>query len=140
MIRRPPRSTLDRSSAASDVYKRQYQRRVHGNILMNKECVDPSLDEKEAIQLSAFLDTCIDYRIPEGSSEEFAELKIKIKKKPIIEAATKDRKAIEIVPGLYLGSIAAMIFSQELESAAITHILTVATGVRPFHVGSVGKI
>ena len=26
MIRRPPRSTLDRSSAASDVYKRQKQR------------------------------------------------------------------------------------------------------------------
>ena len=25
MIRRPPRSTLDRSSAASDVYKRQIQ-------------------------------------------------------------------------------------------------------------------
>ena len=25
MIRRPPRSTLDRSSAASDVYKRQAQ-------------------------------------------------------------------------------------------------------------------
>ena len=25
MIRRPPRSTLDRSSAASDVYKRQYE-------------------------------------------------------------------------------------------------------------------
>ena len=24
MIRRPPRSTLDRSSAASDVYKRQF--------------------------------------------------------------------------------------------------------------------
>ena len=28
MIRRPPRSTLDRSSAASDVYKRQVQRDV----------------------------------------------------------------------------------------------------------------
>ena len=28
MIRRPPRSTLDRSSAASDVYKRQVLRRV----------------------------------------------------------------------------------------------------------------
>ena len=27
MIRRPPRSTLDRSSAASDVYKRQQQHR-----------------------------------------------------------------------------------------------------------------
>ena len=28
MIRRPPRSTLDRSSAASDVYKRQVQQLV----------------------------------------------------------------------------------------------------------------
>ena len=28
MIRRPPRSTLDRSSAASDVYKRQHPDRV----------------------------------------------------------------------------------------------------------------
>ena len=28
MIRRPPRSTLDRSSAASDVYKRQDERRA----------------------------------------------------------------------------------------------------------------
>ena len=27
MIRRPPRSTLDRSSAASDVYKRQVEER-----------------------------------------------------------------------------------------------------------------
>eukprot|EP00825_Cyclidium_porcatum_P001669 TRINITY_DN10760_c0_g1_i1.p3 TRINITY_DN10760_c0_g1~~TRINITY_DN10760_c0_g1_i1.p3 ORF type:complete len:102 (-),score=28.67 TRINITY_DN10760_c0_g1_i1:114-419(-) len=30
MIRRPPRSTHCISSAASDVYKRQYKRRVHG--------------------------------------------------------------------------------------------------------------
>mgnify|MGYP003381005528 CR=1 FL=1 len=28
MIRRPPRSTLDRSSAASDVYKRQQQQHL----------------------------------------------------------------------------------------------------------------
>ena len=28
MIRRPPRSTLDRSSAASDVYKRQFEFRA----------------------------------------------------------------------------------------------------------------
>ena len=28
MIRRPPRSTLDRSSAASDVYKRQVPNRI----------------------------------------------------------------------------------------------------------------
>eukprot|EP00825_Cyclidium_porcatum_P026785 TRINITY_DN28790_c0_g1_i1.p1 TRINITY_DN28790_c0_g1~~TRINITY_DN28790_c0_g1_i1.p1 ORF type:complete len:186 (+),score=13.83 TRINITY_DN28790_c0_g1_i1:132-689(+) len=31
MLRRPPRSTHCISSAASDVYKRQYQRRVHGS-------------------------------------------------------------------------------------------------------------
>eukprot|EP00831_Metopus_contortus_P071777 TRINITY_DN65540_c0_g1_i2.p1 TRINITY_DN65540_c0_g1~~TRINITY_DN65540_c0_g1_i2.p1 ORF type:complete len:301 (+),score=27.30 TRINITY_DN65540_c0_g1_i2:76-978(+) len=35
MIRRPPRSTQGVSSAASDVYKRQYQRRVHGTF---REC------------------------------------------------------------------------------------------------------
>eukprot|EP00657_Telonema_sp_P-1_P010257 TRINITY_DN4608_c0_g1_i3.p2 TRINITY_DN4608_c0_g1~~TRINITY_DN4608_c0_g1_i3.p2 ORF type:complete len:127 (+),score=34.43 TRINITY_DN4608_c0_g1_i3:54-434(+) len=32
MIRRPPRSTQSRSSAASDVYKRQYQRRVRAGL------------------------------------------------------------------------------------------------------------
>eukprot|EP00656_Telonema_subtile_P034950 TRINITY_DN3896_c0_g1_i4.p1 TRINITY_DN3896_c0_g1~~TRINITY_DN3896_c0_g1_i4.p1 ORF type:complete len:343 (+),score=48.84 TRINITY_DN3896_c0_g1_i4:94-1122(+) len=35
MIRRPPRSTLSSSSAASDVYKRQYQRRVRGESSRN---------------------------------------------------------------------------------------------------------
>ena len=33
MIRRPPRSTLDRSSAASDVYKRQAQVRQDPRLL-----------------------------------------------------------------------------------------------------------
>ena len=35
MIRRPPRSTLDRSSAASDVYKRQYKKcaRIVGDVM-----------------------------------------------------------------------------------------------------------
>ena len=33
MIRRPPRSTLDRSSAASDVYKRQAVDRITRNVL-----------------------------------------------------------------------------------------------------------
>ena len=32
MIRRPPRSTLDRSSAASDVYKRQGDPRLDGRL------------------------------------------------------------------------------------------------------------
>eukprot|EP00658_Telonema_sp_P-2_P020726 TRINITY_DN18217_c0_g1_i2.p1 TRINITY_DN18217_c0_g1~~TRINITY_DN18217_c0_g1_i2.p1 ORF type:complete len:422 (-),score=137.75 TRINITY_DN18217_c0_g1_i2:2-1267(-) len=36
MIRRPPRSTLSSSSAASDVYKRQYQRRVREGAIAMK--------------------------------------------------------------------------------------------------------
>ena len=34
MIRRPPRSTLDRSSAASDVYKRQGSASTNGMMLV----------------------------------------------------------------------------------------------------------
>ena len=36
MIRRPPRSTLDRSSAASDVYKRQVEYIEMPELLRNK--------------------------------------------------------------------------------------------------------
>eukprot|EP00831_Metopus_contortus_P001023 TRINITY_DN10369_c0_g1_i1.p2 TRINITY_DN10369_c0_g1~~TRINITY_DN10369_c0_g1_i1.p2 ORF type:complete len:318 (+),score=30.70 TRINITY_DN10369_c0_g1_i1:123-1076(+) len=43
MIRRPPRSTQGVSSAASDVYKRQYQRRVHGGqqVTFDATGIDP---------------------------------------------------------------------------------------------------
>src|SRR5678809_1055253 len=40
MIRRPPRSTLDRSSAASDVYKRQI--RILGGVVGSKKPVHPN--------------------------------------------------------------------------------------------------
>ena len=46
MIRRPPRSTLDRSSAASDVYKRQALRVVLGLGLGDALLVDELLDER----------------------------------------------------------------------------------------------
>lgn len=58
----------------------------------------------------------------------------KTKTKPILEAAYNDRKAVEIIPRLYLGSIASMIFSQELDSVGITHIVIAAKGIQPFHV------
>eukprot|EP00658_Telonema_sp_P-2_P039534 TRINITY_DN28270_c0_g2_i2.p1 TRINITY_DN28270_c0_g2~~TRINITY_DN28270_c0_g2_i2.p1 ORF type:complete len:1120 (-),score=319.90 TRINITY_DN28270_c0_g2_i2:60-3419(-) len=45
MIRRPPRSTLSSSSAASDVYKRQYQRRVRGTQNRNMDGSHRSSDE-----------------------------------------------------------------------------------------------
>ena len=45
MIRRPPRSTLDRSSAASDVYKRQDMGIVNAGQLAVYEKIDPELRE-----------------------------------------------------------------------------------------------
>src|SRR5678809_1421082 len=43
MIRRPPRSTLDRSSAASDVYKRQVDKQVRPSfqMLQNRSSLPP---------------------------------------------------------------------------------------------------
>ena len=58
MIRRPPRSTLDRSSAASDVYKRQdvnvsYQSRVIGQknavVDLRRDAAKASDDGHEAV-------------------------------------------------------------------------------------------
>src|SRR5450756_2337486 len=42
MIRRPPRSTQSRSSAASDVYKRQLPYGEARSVLLNDEGTDPS--------------------------------------------------------------------------------------------------
>ena len=53
MIRRPPRSTLDRSSAASDVYKRQGLTYVYGigrvaaQAILKKAGVDGSIRVKD---------------------------------------------------------------------------------------------
>ena len=48
MIRRPPRSTLDRSSAASDVYKRQVHARMarpgEKLLLLNEQTVNIDSD------------------------------------------------------------------------------------------------
>ena len=52
MIRRPPRSTLDRSSAASDVYKRQAHERV-----LYDQLKKASKDKPVATQRSMFPST-----------------------------------------------------------------------------------
>ena len=53
MIRRPPRSTLDRSSAASDVYKRQVpdgeQRDVKRHVLQPVEEEDDACQEQQVV-------------------------------------------------------------------------------------------
>ena len=50
MIRRPPRSTLDRSSAASDVYKRQAQ--MDGAILVISAADGPMPQTREHVILA----------------------------------------------------------------------------------------
>ena len=53
MIRRPPRSTLDRSSAASDVYKRQ----DHGLVSARGERVgQPQFEVRERHRVAVELD------------------------------------------------------------------------------------
>src|SRR5450756_3189008 len=46
MIRRPPRSTQSRSSAASDVYKRQIQADVHQELQPRGDLVDDALGNR----------------------------------------------------------------------------------------------
>ena len=55
MIRRPPRSTLDRSSAASDVYKRQVQG-VAGAVEADDEAVADQLVLPHALDIGEILD------------------------------------------------------------------------------------
>ena len=54
MIRRPPRSTLDRSSAASDVYKRQVEdvdaEAVQHGVLRLRELLDDVVDARVALR------------------------------------------------------------------------------------------
>eukprot|EP00825_Cyclidium_porcatum_P032949 TRINITY_DN35073_c0_g1_i1.p1 TRINITY_DN35073_c0_g1~~TRINITY_DN35073_c0_g1_i1.p1 ORF type:complete len:348 (+),score=70.74 TRINITY_DN35073_c0_g1_i1:36-1079(+) len=53
MIRRPPRSTHCISSAASDVYKRQYQRRVHGtNFFQGQQVIVVSCGQQHTVAIT----------------------------------------------------------------------------------------
>ena len=60
MIRRPPRSTLDRSSAASDVYKRQSLYSLLDNIGELQEDHNPDL-EVEGIIINQFNAQAVSY-------------------------------------------------------------------------------
>ena len=75
MVRRPPRSTLDRSSAASDVYKRQVQSNISGvtdYIMKNdEECIAQirSLIEKIGKNEKAGFDR-IESKLPKYPTKE----------------------------------------------------------------------
>ena len=64
MIRRPPRSTLDRSSAASDVYKRQHQI-VGDEFAVDGGAKDLGFDQAEAgPQYLGHAEGCLLYTSP----------------------------------------------------------------------------
>ena len=75
MIRRPPRSTQSRSSAASDVYKRQAQRNLFLNI------VEPYLRDVQGRRgVTDFLVKCDEENNPPASvdrGEFYAEIFVK---------------------------------------------------------------
>ena len=54
MIRRPPRSTLDRSSAASDVYKRQV---YVGSADHNFYAINPDGSQKWVVETGEIIDS-----------------------------------------------------------------------------------
>eukprot|EP01017_Pseudomicrothorax_dubius_P050497 TRINITY_DN957_c0_g2_i1.p1 TRINITY_DN957_c0_g2~~TRINITY_DN957_c0_g2_i1.p1 ORF type:complete len:195 (-),score=26.12 TRINITY_DN957_c0_g2_i1:108-692(-) len=76
MIRRPPRSTQSRSSAASDVYKRQYQRRVHGDFNCKRHTTRMSsrlatlFRRTRSIPMRAYYEYDASPRHPTGNPEE----------------------------------------------------------------------
>src|SRR5678815_6144686 len=77
MIRRPPRSTLDRSSAASDVYKRQAQmglslkksgKQEEAVAAFRRALQAPSTSSKEQVQILYLLGRTLESlgRVPEA--------------------------------------------------------------------------
>eukprot|EP00656_Telonema_subtile_P055310 TRINITY_DN8512_c0_g1_i2.p1 TRINITY_DN8512_c0_g1~~TRINITY_DN8512_c0_g1_i2.p1 ORF type:complete len:576 (+),score=167.37 TRINITY_DN8512_c0_g1_i2:124-1851(+) len=65
MRRRPPRSTLSSSSAASDVYKRQYQRRVRGVVARSMTVIS----EDDLSDLASSLDEMNPYDTMDDTSD-----------------------------------------------------------------------
>ena len=72
MIGRPPRSTLDRSSAASDVYKRQVCRSI--GIEVHNTLTGPELDALDDNQLQAAVgDTTVFARVSPAQKARVVE-------------------------------------------------------------------
>ena len=82
MIRRPPRSTLDRSSAASDVYKRQRRGKVKARVETRGRnrpsrglVYVPWFDEKVFINK-----VCLDATCPQSGQTDFKKCAVKVYK------------------------------------------------------------
>ena len=67
-------------------------------------------------------------------SEKALALMQQIKNFMVVHLAKNDRALVEILPGLYIGSIASSIFSKGLKASGITHVVGAIKGLKPTHV------
>src|SRR5678810_61139 len=94
MIRRPPRSTLDRSSAASDVYKRQ----TLGNYLMSRHVNNQIADleeQKRAIKGTAAADVAKKKDLDTKIAQKNEELIVYSQKAADLYGQQKELKSVE---------------------------------------------
>ena len=73
MIRRPPRSTLDRSSAASDVYKRQQAGAINYYTLQKVKAVSFNADYIDWFDLTIKYENLIRIKEPNDTDAELKE-------------------------------------------------------------------
>jgi len=72
--------------------------------------------------------------LPEGLSDKVHQLFKNIRSMMLINLAKSDRNPVEILPGLYIGSIASTIFSEKLKELGITHAISALKGIKMPHV------
>ncbi len=84
--------------------------------------------------MRTFLNYSLEPAVPEGTSEQFAVLVARLKANMVTQLAKNDRTPVEVIPGLYIGSVASIIFSNGLKAAGITHTVMALKGVKPLHV------
>ncbi len=63
-----------------------------------------------------------------------AEVTRQIRAMMMVQLARNDRAPVEVVPGVFIGSVAASIFSRGLKEAGITHAIVAVKGIRLLHV------
>ncbi len=72
--------------------------------------------------------------LPQGVSDKVRELIQNIRSMMLVQLAKNDRTFSEVVPGLYIGSIASLVFSKKLKETGITHVVSALKGVKSPHV------
>ena len=90
----------------------------------NPEVIIELIIIQEAEEFKQFINDNTDQKNSQKLSPKLMESIKRMSISRLANLATNDRELTEIVPGLYLGSIAGLIFSSNLKNSGITHILS----------------